>query len=116
MKKSTVYVAYVNSDLTEGKGFSVPLVVCELKETAERLGKGKNTQGSNAVVRPVDLIEITEGSVAKWYAPFEECIQLHAPSKEDTDLYKKRMRKERIIQKAKDAGLSEREIKILTEK
>jgi hypothetical protein len=115
MKKTTVYVAYVNSDLTEGKGFNIPYAVCELKETAERLGKGKNTQGSDAIVQPVDLIEIIEGKIAKWYAPFEECVKLHAPSKQDTDIYKKRMRKERIIQKAKDAGLTKREIKILTE-
>lgn len=115
MKKATVYVAYINTDLNEGKGFKVPYVVCELKETAERLGKGKNVQGSDAIVKAVDLIEITEGSVSKWYAPFEECVELHAPSKQDTDKYKKRMRKERIIQKAKDAGLTEKEIKILTE-
>lgn len=114
MKKATVYVAYVNSDLNEGRGRDIPFVVCELKETAIRLGKGKNVQGADARVRPVDLIEITnERGVSLWYAPVRECIDIKLPNKSDKIQEGKRKMEEKIVQKAKDAGLSDEEIRIL---
>jgi hypothetical protein len=113
MKKSTVYVAFINSDLTEGRGISIPLAVCQTKTTAVRLGKGKNVQGSNAVVKPIDLIEITEKGNAKWYAPVKECLNIVTPSKQDLALEKERIKREKITQRAKELGLTEDEIKIL---
>ncbi len=115
MKKATVFVAYINSDLTEGKGFSIPLVVCQTKTTAMRLGKGKNVQGSNALVRPVDLIEIEENGVAKWYAPVDKCLNIILPSKQDREVEKQNATREKLIQKAKDLGLSDEEITLLQE-
>jgi len=115
MKKATVYVAYINSDLTEGRGYAVPLCVCKLKSTAIRLGKGKSVQGLDAIVKPVNLIEIMENNVAKWYAPVDECLNIVSPTFQDKKIEKENNRKERIIQKAKDLGLTEKEIKLLKE-
>jgi len=115
MKKATVYVAYVNSDLTEGRGYNKPLHVCKIKPTAIRLGKGANVQGSDAVVKPVELIEIMENHEAKWYAPVNECLEIISPTFQDKKIEKENKRKERIIQKAKDLGLTEKEIKLLKE-
>jgi hypothetical protein len=114
MKKSTVYVVYVNSDLTEGKGKTIPLYVCKLLSTATRKSRGEDVQGSDGVVKPVDLIEIIdEKGIAKWYAPVSECIKIIQPNKKDISKDKEEKIKQKIIQKAKDLGLSEKEIKIL---
>lgn len=113
MKKSTVYVAYVNSDLTEGRGVNIPFAVCQLKSTAIRLGKEKNVQGSNAIIKPIDLIEITENGVANWYAPVKGCVWIQTPNKQDISKDKEEKIKQGIIQKAKELGLTEKEIQIL---
>lgn len=114
MKKSTVYVTYINSDLTEGRGMNIPFFVSHLKTTAIRLGKGKNVQGSDAIVKPVDLIEIEdENGIANWYAPVKECLRIHPPNETDIKLDKEDKIKQGIIQKAKDLGLTEKEIEVL---
>lgn len=43
-----VYIAWVNSDTTEGRGRDYPLAVCAMESTARRLGQGQNVQGSDA--------------------------------------------------------------------
>lgn len=113
MKKSTVYVAYVNTDLTEGKGYNIPFAVCRLKTTAIRLGKGKNVQGSDAIVKPVELIEITENNVADWYGPKKDCFHIHLPTHEDKIQDIQNQIQEKVVQKARKSGLTEEDIEIL---
>lgn len=52
--KKTVWVAYTNTDCTEGRGYDIPIAVCELEVTARRLARGRHVQGSDGPVRPVD--------------------------------------------------------------
>jgi len=59
---ATVYVAYVNSDLTEGRGSNIPIAVCMSPFLAEKAAKGKNTQGGDGAVsvEQAVLIRVTE--------------------------------------------------------
>lgn len=41
-----LFVAWRNSDLTEGRGRNIPITVCESAFLAEKAAKGKSTQGS----------------------------------------------------------------------
>lgn len=45
-----VWVAWTNTDLTEGRGKRVPLAVCELETTAIRLGRKGYVMGSDCPV------------------------------------------------------------------
>lgn len=62
-----VYVAWVNSDLTEGRGYQRPLYVSESKAAVTRLGKGKSTQGCDAEVTQEVAVRIR----GKWCAPVD---------------------------------------------
>lgn len=99
-----VWVAYVNSDLTEGKGYNYPLYICESRETAVRLGKGRNVCGSDADVR--EDIAINYGG--KWYIPG----LIMAESDKDKTLRIKREAKEAALDKARQY-LSDEEIEAL---
>jgi hypothetical protein len=115
MKKSTVYVTYVNTDLTEGRGEDVPLCVCKLRSTAWRKGLEENVQGSNGIVKPVDLIEIEdENGNAKWYAPVPECVRIIQPNKLDLFNDNQDKKRQMALQKARDLGLTAEDIYYLT--
>ena len=51
LDKLTGWGVYVNSDLTEGRGFERIKHLCEEEATARRLARGANVQGSDGVVR-----------------------------------------------------------------
>ena len=111
-KTKKVFVAYVNDDLTEGKGYNYPLAVCESKHTAMRMGKGKNVQGSNAIIKEHEAIYHN----GNWCAP----VRIFLPNIEDKEKDKKeKIRSDKIraaeeaMEKARKAGLSEADIKAL---
>ena len=115
MKTRTVYVAYTNTDRTEGRGHNIPYAICEAEITANRLAKGCYVQGCDGPVKPVDLIMVD----GKWYAP-TSLIQINGLSKEDREEQKRieaersvKERAEKAMQKAKDAGLSDDDINAL---
>lgn len=105
----TVYVAYTNTDCTEGRGRDVPIAVCEMEITALRLAKKRYVQGSDGPVLKMDLVMID----GKWYAP-SSAIQLIAPTEEDRVLQKRLDATRAAAEKAKAAGLSQDEIDLLT--
>jgi hypothetical protein len=119
MKTKTVYVAYTNTDRTDGRGQEVTYAICESEVTARRLAKGCYVQWSDGPVKPVELIMID----GKWYAP-TSLIQIHGLSKEDRE-EQRRLEVERsakaraqeaikkAIQKAKAAGLTDEDIDAL---
>lgn len=111
-KTKQVYVAWVNSDLTEGRGFNRVLCVTQLEETARRLGKGKNVQGSDAnVVQDAALLVFGD-----WYIQGD----ILEPSAADEELWKANQEKakaqkifDKAVERAKMLGLSDDDIKIL---
>lgn len=104
-KKRKCYVAWTNTDLTEGRGFTVPFCVCACRSTAERMGKGASIQGSNCTVTEEECF-VSNGT---YYGP----IRLVYPSSEDEVLERKREEKERAEAKALQLGLSQEDIDIL---
>ena len=55
-QERTLYVAYTNTDLSEGRGRDVPIAVCELEVTAKRLAACRYAQGTDGPVRPVTML------------------------------------------------------------
>lgn len=100
-----VYVAWTNSDLTEGRGHTYPLVVCEEYETAVRLGMGAGVQGSDCKVTKETAVVVNK----RWCAP----TRIIHPSLADIQLRQKRKDRERLVDKALDLGLTITEIEKL---
>ncbi len=99
------WVAWVNTDGTEGRGWNIPMYVCECKETAVRLGRGKNVQGSDANIRGHGMYSI--GGVL--YGP----VRLIRPTEQDLDRQKEKDKMEAVLAKAKKLGLDDDEVEYL---
>ncbi len=102
-----VWVAWTNTDCTEGRGRQYPLCVAESLETAKRLGKGGSVQGTDC--------HTTEGIAVKingqWLVPGH----ITSESEEDKQLRWRRETREAAVEKAKAAGLSDKDIRSLIE-
>ena len=100
-----VWVVWVNSDLTEGKGYQYPLAVCACEATAKRLAKKQDVQGTDGDVRKDSRFEID----GQWYGRFN----LVNPSRED-DAKQALLEKINLVKaKANAAGLTKEEIALL---
>jgi hypothetical protein len=104
-EKRTVWVAYTNTDCTEGRGHDVPIAVCAAEITALRLGRGGYVQGHDCPVRPMDLVKID----GKWYAP-SAAISVIEPTKEDVAAQAALDAKREAMAKAKAAGLTDADL------
>jgi len=104
-----LWVVWTNTDLTEGKGYEVPLYICMLESTAIRLAKGVNVQGSDG--RISSIANNGEGTHVWAIAP----VKIVFPSKEDKDRELKILQFRAIANKALELGLSTEEIKILAQ-
>ena len=100
-KATIAYVAWTNTDLTEGRGGIIPLAICKLKATAIRLGKGKNVQGCDCEIRESELF-YHDG---KLYGP----IHLIHPSAEDIAKDVIVTTRDKALAKAKELGLTDEE-------
>ena len=109
METKHLYVAYTNSDLTEGRGFDIPIAVCEIEATAIRLAKKSYVQGSDGPVRAVE-IRMIDG---QWWAPMRSTVWTTPSTKEDIQLQAKMDARKLALEKAKAAGLSDEDIKAL---
>ena len=107
-EKRTVWVAYTNTDCTEGRGYDVPIAVCAMEITALRLARHKYVQGSDGPVRKMELVKID----GRWYAP-ASAVQVIEPTAEEEAAQKQLDAKRAIVEKAKAAGLTDDEIKAL---
>lgn len=99
------WVVWINSDLTEGRGFEIPLAICEIEATARRLAKGASTQGSYG---RVEMIPVHKNG-RLWYGP----VVLKAPSREDKQFQKQLDMAYEAHAKALEAGLTREEIAAL---
>lgn len=104
-EKKTVWVAYTNTDCTEGRGHDVPIAVCAAETTALRLARKKYVQGSNGPVRMMELVKI-EG---KWYAP-SAAIAVVEPTPEDIASQAVIDTRREVVAKAKAAGLTDADL------
>lgn len=107
MNIKKVWVAWTNSDLTEGKGKSFPLVVCDKKSTAIRLGSRGGVMESDCVVTEESAVEFPNG---RWLIPG----RIISASIEDDKQEAISDKREAAIIKCRDAGISEDEIKAIT--
>ena len=106
MKTKDVYVAWTNTDRSAGRGWEVPLVVCDLESTAIRLGKKGSVQGCDCRVTEEKLIE-HEG---KWYGP----VHVVSWTTEDLKVQETIDRRTAAVKKGKDLGLSDEDIAALS--
>ena len=102
------FVAYTNTDCTEGRGYDIPIAVCESETTAIRLAKGRYVQGANGPVRKVEVIEVD----GKFFYP-ASVVKLTPPTKEDLAQDVQMEAKRVAIEKARAAGLTEEDILLL---
>lgn len=54
----TVWVAYTNTDLSEGRGVDVPIAYCAIEATAKRLALRQYVQGHDGPVRAMEVVRI----------------------------------------------------------
>lgn len=101
-----VWVAWTNTDKTEGRGQEYPLVVAESMETACRLGKGEGVQGCDCRVTEEFAMRVN----GMLYVPGD----ITPESDQDRRNREIRQRKEAAIKKAKALGLSENDLKDIT--
>jgi hypothetical protein len=116
MEKKTVYAVYSNRDLSEGRGAEYIKCVCEIYDTALRLGKRGYVQGTDCPITKLELFKYH----GTWYRPAETPVP---PTPEDLGAQKARLeqiskkeRKAAAIEKAKAFGLTDEEIEALTSK
>lgn len=102
-----VYIAWSNTDLTEGRGFPIPHAVCDSETTAIRLGVGKDVQGCNCTVRRSIAVKID----GQWLAP----TRIHTPTREDSKRDALVKKKKDVFKKIKDAGFTDEEINLIQE-
>lgn len=107
-EKRTVWVAYTNTDCTEGRGHDVPIAVCGAEATALRLARRQYVQGRDGPVRKMELISID----GKWYAP-SAAIAVIEPTREDVAAQVAIDAKREAIAKAKAAGLTDADLAAL---
>lgn len=96
-----------NTDLTEGRGRDCVLHVCETRETAHRLSRGAYVQGSDCPVSERLAVKIG----GRWLVPGT----IVSESKEDRKLAESNKRKEAVVQKARQAGLTDEDLSMLME-
>ncbi|WP_417459177.1 hypothetical protein [Kordiimonas sp.] len=101
----TVWVAWQNTDRTEGRGREYPLAVCESLETAVRIGEGGGVQGSDCRVTE----ELAVKANGKWLYPG----RLFHETADDKKNRQVREARESALAKAKAAGLSNEELAAL---
>lgn len=109
METKHLWVAYTNSDLTEGRGFDIPIAVCEIEATAIRIAKKSYVQGCDGPVRAIE-IRMIDG---QWWAPMRSTVRTTPSTKEDIQLQAKMDARKLAMEKAKAAGLSDEDIKDL---
>ena len=96
------FSVWANSDLTEGRGFELPIAHCWAEATARRFARGRDVQGSDAKVIPFTALKIEN----RWYGP----IRIEHPTREDDRAEAKLKLWKETVEKAKKCGLSAEEL------
>lgn len=107
-EKKTIWVAFSNTDCTEGRGYDYPIAVCTTEATARRLARKQYIQGSDGPVREMEMVEID----GNWFAP-RGALYLNEPTREDVASQIIIDTKREAAVRAKAAGLSDDDLKAL---
>lgn len=104
----TLWAVKTNTDLTEGRGRQHVKHFCRTRATALRLARNGYVQGTDC---PVDQVEVIclDG---KYVLPLS-LIQVVEPTKEDEATEALLIERQRALEKARAAGLTDAEIKLL---
>ena len=100
-----VWVAWSNTDCTEGRGRQFPLFVCESEACARRLGRKGSVQGSDCSVTKELAVKI--GNI--WLVPGS----IEKNTKEDAKVQEMRDKRDALEARMKDAGFTEEELALL---
>ena len=74
------WIAWSNTDLSEGRGVEYPKYVCKIEATAKRLSKKLSVMGCDGAVTELPLISVyIPGKGSRMYGP----IYLQAATQED---------------------------------
>lgn len=84
-QEATVFAVYTNTDLTEGRGQEYVKYYCELRTTAERLGRNGYVQGGSCPISEVKMLKI-DGA---YYLPLSQA-SVQRPSGQDLEIQRKR--------------------------
>lgn len=105
---ATLWAVYTNTDLTEGRGNQYVKHFCKTKATALRLAKGGYVQGCDCPVKPVEVLNFEGNAVLP-----ASLIQIVNPTREDEAEDARLAAKQIALEKAKAAGLTDDDIKLL---
>lgn len=101
-----VYLTIGNEDNMEGRGKSIILHVCESESTARRLGVGKYVMGTNCPVEKSIAVKIKN----QWLIPGKIIEPTDKDIRNDTYINNKI----KLIDRMKEKGFTEQEIKMLS--
>lgn len=104
-----VYVAYTNTDCTEGRGRDEPIAVCKTFATAKRKAFKSYVQGSDGPVKKHDALFV-DGC---WMVPLHGCVNLIEPTDDDAKSQRRIDNAEAALKKARESGLTDDDIKAL---
>lgn len=104
-KTVLIHVVWTNTDLTEGKGQQIPIAYSELYSTAARLASKKGVQGSDAEVQCQEVFRVGHTI----YAP----VRMEPATEIDKAREKVRIERAAAIEKARAAGLTEEELRLI---
>lgn len=102
-----VFAVIGNHDCTEGRGPTYVKAYCETSATARRLGHKGYVQGSNCPIEKHTLYK-PEGQHS-WLGP----VKIERPNETDKKVQIVLDEQSAALKKARDAGLTEDEIKLL---
>lgn len=105
-----LWVVYVNTDLTEGRGSDAATWTCLSEATALRLAKGAGVQGSDATVGAVEVARINGLPYVPWNG-----VRIERPTPVDEFTQKRLDARRAAVAKAKQAGLTDADIRALGE-
>lgn len=103
-----LWTVSTNSDLTEGRGREYIKHFCRLEATARRLARKGYVQGMDCPINVAEAISID----GKFFLP-ASMIKIEEPSNEDRAAEAFLTSHHAAVQRAKELGLSDEEIKLL---
>ena len=108
METKQIYVVWTNTDLTEGRGYQIPIAYAESASTAARLAKKRGVMGSDADYRPFEVVK----HGGHWCGP----VTIERPNVEDKARDEASERKAAALAKARQLGLTDDDLEALQAK